>query len=355
MPRLTDQDVRTHIDLPRRNALSLKFAFIGFRHFHILGLYKLVKEHPDCELVAACEESEQGRSVLPDDVTITHTDYKQMLDEVDCDVVATGDYYGKRGSVLIEALKRGKHIIADKPVCTRLTELNEIEKLAREKNLTVGCQLDMINSPNLHVVKQLIDDGRLGDIHQIAIGGQHPLNYGSRPMWYFEQGKHGGTINDIAIHAIHALPLLTGHNIDQCVAARTWNAFATDQPHFPDSAQAMLTLDNGCGVMIDVSYAMPNSQGYTLPHYWRQTFYGSKGIAETSATMGHVWLAENGKDKPETIGVEGVKAEDFFDAYLADVAGNGRAPLTTADVIRASRQSLQIQQAADDSARDVKL
>jgi len=335
--------------------LALKFAFIGFRHGHILGLFNAVKEHADCQLVAACEESEQGRSVLPDDVQITHTDHKRMLDEVDCDVVATGDYYGKRGSILIEALKRGKHVIADKPICTRLTELNEIEKLADENKLCVGCQLDMIASPNVRLIKQLVDDRRLGDIHQIAIGGQHPLNYGSRPMWYFEHGKHGGTFNDIAIHAMHALPWVTGRRVVGCVAARTWNAFATEQPHFPDSAQAMLTLDNGCGVMIDVSYAMPNSHGYKLPLYWRQTFYGSKGIAETSATMDHVWLAQDGQDQPQIIKPDTVKASGYFEGFLADIAGNGQSPMTTADVLGASRQCLLVQQAADSGQRDVKL
>jgi predicted dehydrogenase len=328
---------------------------MGFRHGHVLGLYNAVKERDDCELVAACEESEEGRSSLPADVEITHTDYKRMLDEVDCDVVATGDYYGKRGSVLIEALKRGKHVIADKPVCTRLSELNEIEKLADEKQLCVGCQLDMTASPNMRLLKQLIDDGRLGDIHQVIISGQHPLSYGSRPMWYFEEGKHGGTFNDIAIHCMHALPWVTGRRFASCVAARSWNAFAVEQPQFNDSVQAMLTLDNGCGVMIDVSYAMPNSLGYKLPMYWRQTLYGSKGIAETSAKIDHVWFAENGKDEPQQIKPDVPKASGYFEGFLADITGSGQSPTTTSDVIRASRQCLLVQQAADRGQRDVKL
>ena len=32
-------------------------------------------------------------------------------------------------------------------------------------------------------------------------------------MWYFEEGKHGGTINDIAIHGIDLVRYLTGKNV----------------------------------------------------------------------------------------------------------------------------------------------
>lgn len=335
--------------------MALKFAFMGFRHFHVLGLYEMVKNADGAEVVAACEEDAEGAKIVPDSVTFTHDSYAAMLDEVDCDVVATGDYYGKRGSIIIEALKRGKHAFADKPVCTSLDELDQIEKLATDKGLSVGCQLDMINSKNMHAMKKLVDDGRLGDIHQIYIGGQHPLNYGTRPMWYFEEGKHGGTINDIAIHAVHTLPWLTGLQLETVTAARTWNAFATEQPAFNDSGQAMITMSNGCGLLLDVSYAMPNSHGYTMPQYWRTTLYGSKGVAETSATLDHVWFAEQGKDAAEVIPVADIDAGGYLADYLAEVDGNPRSPLTTAEVIAATRQTLLIQQAADNNARDASL
>ena len=56
-----------------------------------------------------------------------------MLDEVDCDIVATGTYFAGRGPVLIDALTRGKHVIGDKPLCTKMADLDRIEALAGEK------------------------------------------------------------------------------------------------------------------------------------------------------------------------------------------------------------------------------
>src|ERR1043166_6361363 len=98
----------------------VRLAFAGFRHGHIFSLYNLAKDRPDIEIVAACEGDERTRTDLAatGKAAITHSSYKEMLDAVSCDAVAVGDYYGKRGAILIEALKRGKHVISDKPICT---------------------------------------------------------------------------------------------------------------------------------------------------------------------------------------------------------------------------------------------
>ena len=124
-----------------------------------------------------------------------------MLEETDCDAIAIGDYYAQRGSLIIQALSHGKHVISDKPLCTSLDELDEIERLAAAKSLKVNCMLDMRDSAPFISVRKLIRQGLIGEVHAITFGGQHPLLLGKRPAWYFEPGKHGGTINDIVIHA----------------------------------------------------------------------------------------------------------------------------------------------------------
>ena len=336
--------------------MALKIAFMGFRHGHILAIHKLAQDTPGVEVVAACEEDPEARHGVADAVTITHDSYAKMLDEVDCDAIAVGDYYAKRGRIIIEALTRGKHAISDKPICTDIDELDQIDRLARDRSLAVGCQFDLAYFPNMLCLRDLVASGRLGEVHQMHMWGQHPLSYGSRPGWYFEQGKHGGTINDIAIHAIHILPWLTGHDITQVVAARTWNAFATEVPHFNDAAQAMLTLANGCGVMIDVSYAMPTTRGYALPQYWRTTVYGSKGVAETSWPADHVTFAGSGSSEIEKIKPDVADPGNYLQPFIRQINGlSVEPPMRTADILAASRTCLQIQQAADSGDRDVPL
>ena len=248
------------------------------RHGHIFDLYGLACASPALEVVAACEEHAETRAEIraKETAAITHDQIEQMLDEVDCDIVATGTYFAGRGPVLIEALSRGKHVISDKPLCTRMADLDRIAALAGEKDLKVGCMLTMRDAAPVIGARNLIQAGRIGEVHAIAFGGQHPLLLGSRPGWYFEQGKHGGTITDIGIHAIDALPWVTGRQWAKINAARCWRAFVPEDFHMQDAGQMMLEMDNGCGVLGDVSYFAPDRAGYTMPYYWRTTFWGQR-------------------------------------------------------------------------------
>ena len=328
--------------------MPVKIAFCGFRHLHILDVYKQAATNPEIQIVAACEPDAAARATLPDTIKITHTSYKEMLDTVPCDAIAVGDYFSARGKIIIDALQRGKHIVSDKPICTDMAELDIIEKLAAEKKLAVIAQFDMVNGRGVRALRDAIQSGKLGKVHQISIGAQHPLMYGKRVPWYFEPGKHGGTLNDIGVHAIHGLPWLTGSAVKTVVAAREWNAFASQVPSFRDSAQAMITLENGCGVLLDVSYASPTSHGYKPPHYWRFTAFGTNGVAEVAIGSSelHLWL--EGTSEVTVVPTDAAPNTTYLTAFIAQAQGkSAEFPLRTSDVIHASRQALKLQLAAD--------
>lgn len=332
----------------------MKLAFCGFRHPHIYALYQDALAHPAVEIVAACEEDVATRDALVTHPTIqlTHSNLDTMLESVDCDAVAVGDYYGKRGALILRLLAAGKHVIVDKPVCTSLDELDAIEAALAAHNVKLGCMLDMRDSPQAIGLRTLIRSGLVGEIHAISFGGQHPLLLGKRASWYFEPGKHGGTINDIGIHAVDALPWITGLAFAEIQAARSWNAFAGDYPHFHDAAQLMVSLENGCGVLGDLSYFMPDSMGYILPLYWRMTFWGRKGVVETAMNLDHIMVALDGEAAPRHEPLPPGNPGGYLQAFLDDIAGTAKGSadpggtLDTAAVLASARVALQIQAAA---------
>jgi predicted dehydrogenase len=336
--------------------MALKFAFVGFRHGHITDLYRRAVESTEIQLVASCEEDEGARKELAAEgkVGITHSDFEEVLAEVSCDVVAIGDYFVRRGSLAVRALSEGKHVIVDKPLCTSLDELDEIERLSREKGLKVGCMLTQRDSPGIIGVRRLVREGAIGEVHAITFGGQHPLSLGSRPGWYFEPGKHGGTITDIGIHAADAIPWITGLKFAVVHAARCWNAFVPEYPDFEDGGQMMLSMDNGCGVLGDVSYHAPSHAGYTLPLYWRTSFFGRRGILETSSTAKEIAHYPEGEKESKLLPLpEGIPG-GYLESFLSDIRGEANEEdLCTEAVLRAARTILTIQKAADDGARDV--
>jgi len=335
---------------------KLKFAFMGFRHGHIMSVINLVNQRADAEIVAACEEDEATRKKLQAEgkIAITHDCLQTMLDQVSCDVVAVGDYYGRRGAILIEALKRGKHVISDKPMCTSLSEWAIIRDLARTRRLTVGCQLNLRDNGAFLAMRDIVRKGEIGQVHAVSFNGEHPLNYGTRPSWYFEEGKHGGTINDIAIHAIDCIPWITGLRFQTINAARNWNACLPQVPHFKDAAQMMLTLENGGGVLGDVSYLAPNSLGYALPQYWRMTFWGENGVLENTNGKQEVMLYKNGEKMPRAVPVHSVPSGGYLESFIREIRGETQnLSVSSSEVLDSGRITLMIQDAANRNLTNV--
>ena len=330
--------------------MSIRIAFAGFRHYHIDELYEFAVKHPGIEVVAAAEDNaEEATAAEKRGISITDASIDALFARsADFDAVAVGDYFGRRGSLAIRALEAGKHVIVDKPLCTSLDELSEIDRVRRERSLVVGCMLNNRDAGQFISLKKIIGAGTIGEVETIAFGGQHPLNFGERPNWYFEEGKHGGTINDIAIHAIDIIPWMCGHEWSRVVAARTWNNRLPAHPHFQVCAQMMLELENQAGVLGDVSYLSPDSQGYTVPTYWRYTIHGTEGILETGMKVDEVRLWQNGREGVEIIVPEPDRTDGVYLDFQNEVEGKSELCDLTADqIIASSRLTLQIQSAAD--------
>lgn len=328
--------------------MSIRLSFIGFRHAHITALYRLARQRGDIEIVAACEEDAATRNALRGgDIEITHDRYASMLRDIDFNVAACGDYYSIRAERLLQAIEAGKHVLGDKPLCARLEELGQIEQAASSRNLCVGCMLDLPDFAPYQTLHAIVRGGRIGEVHTVSFAGQHPLFYGTRPQWYFEEGKHLGTLNDIAVHGIDLIPWITGRRIVEITAARAWNAKAKMAPFFQDGAQAMFRLDNDGGVFGDVSYLNPDSHGYGLPSYWRIAIHGTEGYAETAINDTAVRLFRDGEAACE-IPVGEPRTGGYLDDFLAEIAGKPNYDgLHKARVFRSTRTALLTQQAAD--------
>jgi predicted dehydrogenase len=326
--------------------MKTRFAFVGFRHGHIIDLLTGVEERGDTEVVACCEEDAAAREALAAKgrVKITHPDFATMLREAECDVVAIGDYYAKRGSLVLAALRAGRHVLSDKPLCTSLAEQDEIEHFAAERRLLVGLQLDSRDYAASRKLREIILSGEIGDVASMHIDGQHPLLSGTRPGWYFEEGKHGGTINDIGIHAFDFVPWMTGHQWGEFRAARSWNAKAREFPHFHDCAQFLAMLDNGAGVLADFSYLAPDTLGYQLPHYWHILVHGTRGLAETHLFAKEITVIKDGSAAPESVPAGENRTRGYLEDFLQELRGQVPATgFTSAGCLRASRLALTVQ------------
>ncbi len=331
-------------------------AFVGFRHSHIRDVYDRMQGSADFRIVACCEEDPETRRALSAEgkVKITHDDFASVLRSVDCEVCAIGDWYGKRGSLARAALEAGRSVLSDKPVCTRMRELDAIERLASRRGLRVGAMLDMRDSGVFRRMREVVLSGELGEIATITFNGNHPLLLGKRPTWYFEKDKQGGTINDLGIHAFDAIPWITGHAFIRVEAARTWSTGRAGSPFLRDAALVMGTLDNGCGVLGELSYLVPDGIAYSYPDYWRFVISGSRGVLAGSINDPSLTIFREGAPAAAPIDPAPGAPGGYLASFLRCLEGSaGAEDLTTRDVIDATRVSLRFQEAADGDRRGV--
>ena len=319
----------------------MNIAFAGFRHGHIFVLYQDAAERLDVDISYCYEEDEKARKAAETQgVKFNASSYEELLSDKNIDAIAIGDYYGKRGKMVIEALKSGKHVICDKPICTKLSELDEIERLAKEKGLVVACMLDLRYMPQAKKVKEIIKKGEIGDLHIASFTGQHCLDYQNRPGWYFEEGKHGGTINDIAIHGVDLIRYVTEKKLTKVNFARVWNAFADKEPHFADCGQFMAEMGS-MAVSADVSYAAPK-MNVMMPTYWNFYIWGAKGMINFNYKEGNIRIYKNEETVVECEEIKINHLEDF----IKQIKGE-KTIMETFDVLNSQRQVLEIQKAAD--------
>ena len=324
-----------------------KFAFAGFRHDHIFMLYNALSNREDVCIVGAFEADAQARAnAEKKGVVFTYDSLEQLLADPQVEVVAIGDYFGARGGIAIRALQANKHVLSDKPICTSLQELETIRTEAEARNLTVGMMLDMRSNPRIYTALDAIQKGAIGKISNVCFEGQHPLMYGLRPGWYYEEGKHGGVINDIAIHGIDILRLLGCGKVAKVVGARSWNFYAYNDPQFADCSQFILEMENGAGVIGDVSYSCPDVQLYGLPTYWHFRVWGDQGMLDFGVNLPEVTLYAKGEDKGRALEI--VKpAGDYLDLFLQALANPELRAAHNAENYFSSEQTLLVQQASD--------
>ena len=241
------------------------------------------------------------------------------------------------------ALMAGKHVIADKPLCTSQEELTQIRALAEKNRCAIGLMLDLRDMPQVARAKEILDSGRLGQVRNVAFNGQHCIDYAHRPAWYFEQGMHGGTINDLAIHGVDLVRLLTGMEFTHIDAARVWNAYAIHHPDFRDCANFMARLENGAGVLADVSYAAP-SQVFSMPTYWEFRIWCDRGLLTLSLNDPAVTVFEEGVREAQRF--EGLPPIcDYLDDFAAEITHGTRS--LTENTLRSTETALKLQFAAD--------
>ena len=178
--------------------------------------------------------TERGVSLFPDATA--------LLDAVDPDILAVFDVDARKSAVICEALRRNKHVIADKPICTQFAQFAEICDALRDSTGTLAILFPLTFLPIIRRLKALIDAGDLGDILAIRSRRAYIQRVSARPPWFLTKEYGGGIICDIGSHDLDLVRFLTGRDVVDAVAY-AGNGKLTQFPTGEDYAQAIYRLD----------------------------------------------------------------------------------------------------------------
>ncbi|MEM9776938.1 MAG: Gfo/Idh/MocA family oxidoreductase, partial [Chloroflexota bacterium] len=117
--------------------------------------------HPGCDVVAVCGRNPERAQAFADSWSIpkAYVDYQEMIDKEDLDavVVATGN--DSHYPVTMAALKKGLHVLCEKPLALDVQEAQEMADLAAEKGVKTLVPFTYRFMPTNRYIKELIDDG----------------------------------------------------------------------------------------------------------------------------------------------------------------------------------------------------
>lgn len=141
------------------------------------------------------------------------SDWRELLERDDIDVIDITAPNALHEELAVAAAKAGKHIFCEKPVGIEPRATAAIELAARQAGAITGCGFNYRWAPMVQYTKQLISEGRFGDLTHYR--GRFFSMYGRDRLgllsWRFKQDEAGyGVLSDIMSHAIDMAQYLCG-------------------------------------------------------------------------------------------------------------------------------------------------
>ncbi len=198
-----------------------------------------------------------------------------------------------------EFLKRGIHVICDKPLTATLADAKKLKKLADESNALFVLTHNYTGYPMVRQARAMIANGELGDLRVVQVEyAQDWLTEAVEAtgakgaVWRTDpaQSGLGGATGDIGTHAYNLASFVTGLMLQSLAA--DLDSFVEGR-RLDDNAHVMLRFEGGAKGMLWCSQVAPgNENGLRL------RVYGTKGGIEwAQEDPNRLWFTQFGEEK----------------------------------------------------------
>jgi predicted dehydrogenase len=122
-----------------------------------------------------------------------------------------------RRAIVEQAFDHGLDVLAEKPLATRPSEAAQMAELARKRDRKFGMVHNYLFFPEYRLIRELIDQGEVGDLQHIAINllgiPDFPGNQEYRPRWRHDAEVAGGGVLMDLIHVFYLAEFLMSDQI----------------------------------------------------------------------------------------------------------------------------------------------
>ena len=190
----------------------IRFAVVGLGHIgkrHV----EVIQNNPDAELVALCDvRSLESLGIDDFGVPFFHSIDEMLESNVPIDVVNICAPNGFHAKYAIQALKKGCHVVIEKPMALTKSEAEQIVTTANEVSRNVFCVMQNRYSPPSVWLKQLMAEHRLGNIYMVQLNcfWNRDERYYTKGNWHGSAELDGGTLFTQFSHFVDVMNWLFG-------------------------------------------------------------------------------------------------------------------------------------------------
>ena len=215
-------------------------------------------------------------------------------DGIDAVAIVTPNHM--HAPVAMQFLKRGIHVICDKPLTATLSEAKKLAKAAEASGVVFALTHNYTGYPMIRQAKAMIANGDLGELRLVNV--EYVQDWLTQEVdnkqadWRTDPARSGagGSTGDIGTHAFNLANFVTGLTLDTLAADLT--AFVPGR-RVDDNGHVLMRYQGGAKGMLWCSQVAPgNENGLRL------RVYGTKGGLEwAQEDPNYLWFTPFGQEK----------------------------------------------------------
>lgn len=252
-----------------------------------------------------------------------YDDFSQLFADPAIDAVYIATSHDSHYDLMKQALAQGKHLLVEKAITVSLAQLEEVNRLAEEKQLIVAEAMTLFHMPLYQQLKARAESGQLGRLKmiQVSFGAMMEEDPSNR---FFNPALAGGALLDIGTYALSFARFFMSEQPDNILT--TVNKY-----HTGVDEQSVIVLHNAQGEMATLALAFRARMPKRGLVAWENGFLTVEDFPRAQqATL--VW----GNGETEVIAAgETARALHYEIAALENWVARGENPLhtLTSDVV----------------------